>query len=939
MGRYADLARPLQRKKQMQNRSPNPSSGVTRLTACVQSLSVSAPASSKLLHATVLAAVLACAGSTFAGTPIVVVPALPPPPKPVLAAPPKPAVPADKATLKKAELNQTVFAAPGNITLAAMLTADHPSSTNCSFYANVYTAVDGDNSISTAVGSPTVLTGSLSGLVGPVKADLPHGKYRIDFSVKDEANSACKGSTSANFEVKRMVLPVGQAEPVVNIITVYTELATDKTLKVSGLAATPGTCDKMTVDIDGKKKELTNIKFPWVDFPIPGNDGIYPHVDGKHTLTLTGGSAHCKGSATSVFGTVVDAHISNAFVELSADKTVKLSVLALVPAVCEKMTIDIDGKKKEVGSVKFPLEGYAIPMGDSIYPQTGGKHTLTVTGDSPHCKGTASAVFGTVVAAPPSIGMFSNFAFTNMDSGGVHYLAGQPLQMDIFGSGVCSLDVAISDKKTGAQWTRRVNANFASGKPFHYVGDLNMPKFGHFINAHFLPLGTDDLDKEIDNDNTFVVTVAPASAANAICTGQAKLADYRTHCRDAKGCYPSGGASPAPQAGKAPDAGPAKGNPKSALKGHATGFTVSGFTEGKADGKMTLEGVGTCAIRMSVYDLAVKDRPIRVDSGPNGSASPIAFPFSVSNLGPLKAGKYRADAQAFDKSVCEVQGPLISGSSVGWYFEFQVGNGVSDGKPNGSSGNSGGVPPAGGLPGAPKPATGNITDLQVPGGSFAADETQRLQVSGSGGCAADLRLWNTAYGGNFDNANNPYPVGPLALAASPSLYNGTHFGTLTEGSWTASVTGKNGCTGSKTIDFKVTAKASTSEVKGKPTLSLDQQPQSGGVFKKSKDSNIGFKVSLPPSIKALAGKGVGCCEVEFNYKNSYGGWAVASGSPYSDPSWTNSKTLPSVTTSMSVSGFKVSGEGAMEWRMKVRAYLSKTQFDWSDWLEFKVDQN
>ncbi len=890
----------------------------------------------KLLHATVLAAVLACTGSAFAGTPIVVVPTLPAPPKPVLAAPPKPAVPVEKATLKKAELNQTVFAAPGNITLAAMLTGDHSSTTNCSFYANVYNAVDGDNAISTAVGLPTALTGSLPGLVGPVKADLQHGKYRIDFSVKDEANSACKGSASANFEVKRMALPVGQAEPVVNIITVYSELAADKTLKVSALASTPGSCDKMTVDIDGKKKELTNIKFPWVDYSIPGNDSIYPQVSGKHTLTLTGTSAHCKGTATAVFGTVVDANISNAFVEVSADKALKLSVLASVPSVCEKMSIDIDGKKKEASNVKFPLEGYAIPVGDSIYPQTGGKHTLTVTGDSPHCKGVATAVFGTVVAAPPSIGMFSNFAFTNMDSGGIHYLAGQPLQMDIFGSGSCPLDVAISDKKTGALWTRRVNASFPSGKPFHYVGDVNMPKFGHFINAHFLPLGTDSLDKEIDNDHTFVVTVSPVSGANAICTGQAKLADYRTHCRDAKGCYPSGSSSPAPQAGKAPDAGPAKGSPKPGLKGHATGFTVSGFTEGKADGKMTLEGVGTCAMRMRVYDLAVKDEPIRVDSGPNGSASPIAFPFSVSNLGPLKAGKYRADAQAFDKSVCEVQGPLVSASSVGWYFDFQVGNGVSDGKPNGSSGNGGGVPPAGGLPSAPKPATGNITDLQVPGGSFAEDETQRLQVSGSGGCAMDLKVSNKSYGGSFDKT---FDVKPQALAASPSLYNGTHFDTLSEGSWTASVTGKSGCTGSRTIDFKVTAKTSTSIVKGKPTLSLDQQPKSGGVFKKS-DSSIWFKVLLPQNIKDLAGKGVTCCDVEFNYKNSYGGWAVAPNNPYGDTSWKSAITKPiSDPVPMSVSGFKVPGEGAMEWRMKVRAILFKTQFDWSDWLEFKVDQN
>jgi hypothetical protein len=863
-------------------------------------------------------------------------PALPPM-VPVVIAPnapvpaPAPTPPAQKAALKHAELNQSSFPAPGNITIAAMLTGDKGSSTNCNFNASIWQVADGADAINLAVVSGVKLTGSLPGLVGPVPANLQHGKYRVDFSVDNEATSACKGSVSANFEVKRATLLVGQSEPVVNISNVYTELAADKTLKVSALASTPGSCDKMSVDIDGKKKELTNIKFPLVDFPIPSNDGIYPKVSGKHTLTVTGNSVHCKGSATAVFGTVVEANISNAYVELSADKALKVSVLASIPSVCEKMSIDIDGKKKTVSDVKFPLEAYVIPVGDSIYPQSGGKHTLTVTGDSLHCKGNATATFGTVAVTPPSVGIFSNFSFTNMDSGGVHYLAGQPLQMDIFGAGVCSLDVAISHKKMGPLWTRRVTASFVSGKPFHYIGDTNMPTFGHFINAHFLPLGTDNLDKEIDNDNTFVVTVSPVSAANAICTGQAKLADYRTHCRDAKGCYPSGSSVPATQPGKAPDTGPAQNNSKPALKGHATGFTVSGFTEGKADGKMTLEGVGTCSARMSVYSLDVKgDEPIQVYTGSAGTTKAIAFPFNASNLGPLKAGKYRAAAQSYGDYPCEVQGPKVNATSVGWYFDFQVGNGVSDGKPNGSSSSSGGVPPAGSLPGSPAPATGNITSLQVPGGSFAEDEAQKIQVFGSGGCAMDLHIWNTAYGGNFDKT---FDVKPMALAGSPLLYNGTHFDTLAEGSYSAAVKGKGGCTGNPTIDFKVTAKTSTAVVKGKPTLSLDKQPQSGGAFSKSKDSNIWFKVALPPSIKGT--QYATCCDVEFNYKNSYGGWEVLPGSPFSDSSWANAMTLPSVAVPQSVSGFK---QGA-EWRMKVRGAKFKTQFDWSDWLEFKVDQN
>ena len=144
--------------------------------------------------------------------------------------------------------------------------------------------------------------------------------------------------------------------------------------------------------------------------------------------------------------------------------------------------------------------------------------------------------------------------------------------------------------------------------------------------------------------------------------------------------------------------------------------------------------------------------------------------------------------------------------------------------------------------------------------------------------------------------------------------------------------GKAGCTGNAAIDFKVTAKTSTASVKGKPTLTLDKQPMSGGVFAK-KDSSIWFKVALPPSIKGT--QFATCCDVEFNYKNSFGGWEVYAPGPYFNGSWSNAMTLPDVAVPQSVSGFK---QGT-EWRMKVRASKFKTLFEWSDWLEFKVDQN
>lgn len=242
------------------------------------------------------------------------------------------------------------------------------------------------------------------------------------------------------------------------------------------------------------------------------------------------------------------------------------------------------------------------------------------------------------------------------------------------------------------------------------------------------------------------------------------------------------------------------------------------------------------------------------------------------------------------------------------------------------------APPAvPGIPGA-KPATGNVGSLSVPGGSFAEDDPQKLKVMGVGGCALDLHVSNKSYGGSFDKT---FAVNPMNLANGPSLYNGTHFDTLAEGSYHADVTGKNGCTGTAAIDFKVTAKTSTAAVKGKPTLTLDKAPVAGSAYKKSKDSNIWFKVSVPTSFKD---NNASCCDVELNYVNQYGGWEVLPNSPFSDagmnPLANNNSAVPK-----SVSYFTVTGEAATKWRMRVRGYRYKTAFEWSDWVEFTVDQN
>jgi uncharacterized membrane protein YgcG len=256
----------------------------------------------------------------------------------------------------------------------------------------------------------------------------------------------------------------------------------------------------------------------------------------------------------------------------------------------------------------------------------------------------------------------------------------------------------------------------------------------------------------------------------------------------------------------------------------------------------------------------------------------------------------------------------------------------TSGGSNGGSGNAGGGAAGGGGSGVsePKPANGKIVSMLVPGGSFAEDEAQKIQVNGQGGCGFDLTISNKSYGGSYEQT---FPVTPQKLDGGATLYNGTHFGTLAEGSWKASTTGKNGCTGSATIDFKVTPKTSTKKVAGKPTIAFDQQPKSGGVFMASKDGNIWFKVTVPQSVKDEPY--ATCCDVEFDYVNEYGGWQPLPNSPFSDSSYALAVKQANAVVPKSVAYFS---QGT-HWRMKVRASKYKTEFDWSDWIEFKVDQH
>lgn len=246
------------------------------------------------------------------------------------------------------------------------------------------------------------------------------------------------------------------------------------------------------------------------------------------------------------------------------------------------------------------------------------------------------------------------------------------------------------------------------------------------------------------------------------------------------------------------------------------------------------------------------------------------------------------------------------------------------------SGAAGGGAPGGATPlpsNAPAPP-GKIASLLVPDGSFAEDDPQRLRVHGAGACRFDLSITRVDVVGG----QKGWSVGPLALDGGPLLFNGTHFDTLGEGSYSAKAVGKDGCSGAATIDFKVTPKKTVKLVKGQPKIQLEKKPISGPAFSRTKDSNILFAVSLPQAV--LDEPSAACCEIEYAYKNAYGAWEVYGGGPIQDGSFGGAMKTGSTVVFKSVSGFR---EGA-EWRVRVRGLKYRTGFEWSEWLDFKVDQ-
>ncbi len=367
--------------------------------------------------------------------------------------------------------------------------------------------------------------------------------------------------------------------------------------------------------------------------------------------------------------------------------------------------------------------------------------------------------------------------------------------------------------------------------------------------------------------------------------------------------------------------------------GTVTAFQVSGFDSPTAKGALTIRGNGVCRMHADIMDLGqpspAVNPPVRKIFDPGAQ-----LPVEIDDLGPFPNGSYRAYLIGYDDAKCPVQGP--DKNAGGWYVDFKIGNGVSapNNAQNPPPNNGGGSPPGGGgggnIPSGNKPATGQITSMLVPDGSFAEDDPQKLQVNGTGGCAMSLQISDKSYGGSYDQT---YPVNPLKLDPGATLYNGENFGTLAEASYHAQVTGTGGCTGTAGIDFKVTPKVSTKKVMGKPTIGFDQQPKSGSTFSASKDSNIWFKVTVPQSIKDEPY--ASCCDIEYDYKNEYGGWEPLPNSPFNDSSFGLAITQPAGVAPRSVSYFS----NGTQWRMKVRGYKFQTEFEWSDWVEFQVDQH
>jgi hypothetical protein len=227
------------------------------------------------------------------------------------------------------------------------------------------------------------------------------------------------------------------------------------------------------------------------------------------------------------------------------------------------------------------------------------------------------------------------------------------------------------------------------------------------------------------------------------------------------------------------------------------------------------------------------------------------------------------------------------------------------------------------VPSNPPPASGAITTLTVPGGSMTEGAGQQLQLDGTGTCLFDLKIQHQTSG----SGDGTYPVVPARPMPS-TLTNGLEFPMLSEGSYIAIATGKPPCTGTPSIHFKVLPPPVVNKDPNAPSF---KQPANGATRRPTDvpdGTNVYFELNLPSALKT-DDMSVGCCELEFNYRDPSYAWQpnVESG-PTEYPEL---KTAPAMR---SISYFT----NGIQWRVRARGYKWQTEFPWSDWVEFKIYQ-
>jgi hypothetical protein len=235
------------------------------------------------------------------------------------------------------------------------------------------------------------------------------------------------------------------------------------------------------------------------------------------------------------------------------------------------------------------------------------------------------------------------------------------------------------------------------------------------------------------------------------------------------------------------------------------------------------------------------------------------------------------------------------------------------------------APPPGGAPppSNPPPQQGTLATVTVPGGSMEEGAGQQIQVDGTGTCTFDLNIRKTD--GSF---NQTYPITP-ARPLPTTAVNGLEFPMLAQGSYMASATGTAGCAGGPRINFKVTPQPVVNKDPNAPSWKRPSPGQTRKPTDVPDGSNVYFELSVPSALAAGNDQNSGCCELEFNYRDSTNAWQ-----PNVDTGPVEYSELQTTAAMRSISYFT----NGTHWRVRARGYKWQTEFPWSDWLEFVIYQ-